>query len=327
MEELQESAANQAALEARLEAVFAERFDALANRITDDIAAVRGETDSLEQQIGELKLRHRDAREAKTTAERLVVRVDELVGVRAGDAEAAQVAAADLGARVEALAASLHAEVAEARGAVDGLAEQSVAAAAKVERALRKELRGIAERLEESDEGKLEALEAAVAKLKRRLEKQAALGEEQVRVTERALRKGLASLGERLADTESDYVDAGKAMRRSIERLGAAVVEADARMAHQIPVSEAEGCVAFAPTAVGYRLIELPGTPPEVGSTIELDSIDGALVVTGLRTLAAAARQSCVRATSTAPSTPVSAYPGALRPLPAVGDACALRPN
>ena len=281
VKEMQESGANQAALEARLESVFAERFDVLANRITDEMAAVRAEKVSLEEQIGELRLRHRDAREAKTAAERLVVRVDELVGLRAGDAEAAQVAAADLAMRMEALAVSLHAEVAEARGAVDGLAEQSVAAVAKVERALRKDLRGIAERLEEGDAGKLEALEASVAKLKRRLEKQAALGDEQVRVTERALRKGLASLGERLAGTESAYVDAGKAMRRSIERLGAAVVEADARMAHQIPVSEAEGCVAFAPTAVGYRLIELPGAPPEVGSTIELDTIDGALVVTG----------------------------------------------
>ena len=103
---------------------------------------------------------------------------------------------------------------------------------------------------------------------------------EQARATERALRKGLASLGERLVDTESAYVDAGKALRRSIERLGAAVVEADARMADQIPVSEAEGCVAFAPTAAGYRLVELPGTPPEIGSTIELEECEGPLVVT-----------------------------------------------
>ena len=61
---------------------------------------------------------------------------------------------------------------------------------------------------------------------------------------------------------------------------GAAVVEADARMADQIPVSEADGCVAFAPTPSGYRLVELPGTPPEVGATLELECSDGPLVVT-----------------------------------------------
>ena len=69
-------------------------------------------------------------------------------------------------------------------------------------------------------------------------------------------------------------------MRRSIERLGAAVVEADARMADQIPVLPVEGCVAFAPTAAGYRLVEIAGVPPEIGSTIELQDIDGSLVVT-----------------------------------------------
>jgi hypothetical protein len=45
-------------------------------------------------------------------------------------------------------------------------------------------------------------------------------------------------------------------------------------------VSETEGCVAFAPTADGYRLVELPGRPPEIGSTLELDVCDGPLVVT-----------------------------------------------
>ena len=123
-------------------------------------------------------------------------------------------------------------------------------------------------------------LEARLGVLEHRFEGQLALGEEQVRVTERALRKGLASLGERLVDSEAAYADAGNALRRSIERLGAAVVEADARMADAIPVDEAEGCVAFAPTAAGYRLVELPGARPELGSTLELDCSDGPLVVT-----------------------------------------------
>ncbi len=343
---LQEAASGQAALEERLETHFAQRLDALGNRFTDEIAAVRGETGSLGAQIDELRLRHRDGQKARAAAQQLAERVDALVELRTEDAEAAQVAAADLASRMDALAESSRAEVAEVRSAADGFAEQiselhglraddlataesaaarlaarldaeaerSVASAREVERSLKKELKGVAARLDESDAGGIEArkelqdeleravssvgwrlerieeslasdgtaaLQAAVAKLERRLAKQAAIGEEQVRVTERALRKGLKSLGERLADTESEYVDAGKAMRRSIERLGAAVVEADARMAHQIPVSEGEGCVAFAPTKDGYRLIELPGKAPNVGSTIELENVDGPLVVTG----------------------------------------------
>ena len=57
-------------------------------------------------------------------------------------------------------------------------------------------------------------------------------------------------------------------------------MEAEARMADQIPVADVEGCVAFAPTTTGYRLVELPGRPPEIGSTVELDGCDGPLVVT-----------------------------------------------
>ena len=85
--------------------------------------------------------------------------------------------------------------------------------------ALRGELERVAasvswrlERIEESlgSGDRWAQLEEAVAELGRRLDAQAAIGEEQVRATERALRKGLASLGERLADSESTYVDAGK---------------------------------------------------------------------------------------------------------------------
>ena len=241
---LQEASSGQAELE---------RLEGLETRLGGEVATMRKETASVRARIDELhSLREADTRAAKK----------------------ARSASERLAERVETIAVAAE-------------------AAPAIEKALRKELRvelervGSSmgwrlERIEESlASGDVAELEAAVAELGRRLEQQTAIGEEQVRVTERALRKGLAKLGKRLADTESEYVDAGNSMRRSIERLGAAVVEADARMAHQVPVSEAEGCVAFAPTAVGYRLIELPGKPPEVGSTIELDSIEGALVVTG----------------------------------------------
>jgi len=186
----------------------------------------------------------------------LAARIDGLLGLRHADAQAAHAASEELGKRLEALAA-LRADDAEAA--------RAVAQASEVERGLRDELERVASSVEE---------------LGRRLETQAAIGEEQARATERALRKGLASLGKRLTGSGSKYAEPGKGLRRSIERLGAAVVEADARMADQIPVSEAEGCVAFAPTAEGYRLVELPGTPPEIGSMVELEGCDDPLLVT-----------------------------------------------
>ena len=236
-----------------------------------------------------------EAADARSAAASIGAQLAELQGWRADDLAAAELAGAELAARL------------------DDHAVRSAAAAFEVEQALREELGGVAARLEERDVQGIEAreelrgelervassvgwrlerieeslaaddsaeLKASLAELERKLEGQSVLSEEQVRVTERALRKGLAALGERLVDSETAYVDAGNALRRSIERLGAAVVEADARMADQIPVSEADGCVAFAPTPSGYRLVELPGTPPEIGATLELECSDGPLVVT-----------------------------------------------
>ena len=104
-------------------------------------------------------------------------------------------------------------------------------------------------------------------------------------MTERALRKGLATLGERLSETESAYSEAGDALRRSIERLGRAIVETDTRIAgRDDPEPEAqrrtEAFVAFAPTTEGYRLLVIAGGTPEIGQTIELSEHDSPLVVT-----------------------------------------------
>ena len=307
VQDLQAAAADRVAWEARLESMLEQRLDGLAARVTDEVAgaraeaehavgAVREQTESLGARIDELhSLRQAEAHELRTASEQLGARVETMAGLRARDAETARAATADLTARLE------------------DLALRSAAASCEVEQALRDELGGVAARLEERDASGIEAreelrgeleravssvgwrlerieeslasddlagLKAKVAELGRGLEEQAAIGEEQSRAAERAIRKGLASLGERLVDTESAYADAGNALRRSIQRLGAAVVEADARMADQIPLAEAEGCVAFAPTTAGYRLVELPGKPPELGSTIELEGCEGALVVT-----------------------------------------------
>jgi hypothetical protein len=275
---------------------LAERVEALAGLRADDAEAARAAAEDLSARLESLaESLHAEAADARAAAEGVATKIDDLQGLRAADLAAADSAGAELAARL------------------DDHAVRSAAAAFEVEQALREELGGVAARLEERDAQGIEAredlrgelervassvgwrlerieeslaaddsaeLKATVAGLERRLEGQVAMGAEQVRVTERALRKGLASLGERLVDSESAYVEAGNTLRRSIERLGAAVVEADVRMADQIPVSEAEGCVAFAPTATGYRLVELPGKPPEVGSTVELEACDGPLVVT-----------------------------------------------
>jgi colicin import membrane protein len=279
---------------------LAERVEALAARHADDADAARATASELAERltslVGSLHAEAADARAAADGLEaHVAAQIGDLSSRYADDLAAAELAGAELAARL------------------DDHALRSAAAAFEVEQELRDELGGVAARLEEQDARGIEAreelrgelervsssvgwrlerieeslasddteeLKSALVEVERRLEGQVALGEEQVRQTERALRKGLASLGERLVSSESAYVEAGKTLRRSIERLGAAVVEADARMADQIPVAEVEGCVAFAPTAAGYRLVELPGKPPEVGSTVELEGCDGPLVVT-----------------------------------------------
>ena len=57
IEALQEAASGQAALEERLETLFAQRLDELGNRFTDEVAAVRGEAGSLGARI-DLSLIH-----------------------------------------------------------------------------------------------------------------------------------------------------------------------------------------------------------------------------------------------------------------------------
>jgi hypothetical protein len=275
---------------------LAERIEVVAERQEDSWQATHAAAEDLSARIEALAGALRtEAADARAAAGELTVRIGDLYDLRSDDLAAAELAGAELAARL------------------DDHAVRSAAGALELERVLREEVNGLAARLEEKDASGIEAreelrgelervassvgwrlerieeslaadhsaeLEAKVLELARRLDEQAAVGQEQVRVTERALRKGLASLGERLVDTESAYADAGKALRRSIERLGAAVVEADARMADQIPVSEAEGCVAFAPTPDGYRLVEIPGPPPEIGSEVMLEICEGALVVT-----------------------------------------------
>ena len=275
---------------------LAERIEVVAEIQEDSWEATRAAAQDLSARIEASAAALRaEAAEARAAADELTVRIQDLYDLRTDDLAAAELAGAELAARLDDHAVRSAAEALELervlRHEVDGIAarlEERDASGIEAREELRGELERVAssvgwrlERIEESLASDQSAeLQAKVAELAGRLDEQAALGQEQVRVTERALRKGLASLGERLVDTESAYADAGNALRRSIERLGAAVVEADARMADQVPVSEAEGCVAFAPTPDGYRLVEIPGPPPEIGAEIVLEVCDGPLVVT-----------------------------------------------
>lgn len=279
--------------------------DELAARV-DELHALRdADADAARVAAGELITRmealatslRSEAAAAAAAASAAREQIERLAGLREDDLEASRIAGAELVARL------------------DDLAIRSAAAAAEAERALRSDLDALAAAVEERDEAgsgarqqlrleleraasslgwRLERIEEAlasdeheslretIAELEQRLEQQVAVQDEQVRVTERALRKGLASLGERLLETQAGYHEAGSALRRSIERLGAAVVEADARIAEQIPLSELEGYVAFAPTGDGYRLLQVEGRPPQLGATVEVDGVEGPLVVTRL---------------------------------------------
>ncbi len=185
-------------------------------------------------------------------------RIDELQGLRHADVQAARAANEMFGKRLDMLAVARDGDADASLNTVRALEEAQALRAGlhdrldRVEASLGQRLERIEESLAADDRTELSAM---VAELGCRLDEQAAIGEE------RALSA------------------AGKGPGQ-IERLGAAVVAADASMTERVPVPEGEGFVAFAPTAAGYRLIEVPGRPPEIGSTLELDVCDGPLVVT-----------------------------------------------
>jgi hypothetical protein len=179
-----------------------------------------------------------------------------------------------LGVGHEAALAALHGRLDELAGAThteaDRLAGLELAAASTNVR-----LEGLEAR--QASDG---AVGEQIAALTARLDSELALAEARGTATERAIRKGLAGLGERLTANEETYLESGAALRRSIERLGAAVVEADTRLA-DLPLDPPDhGYVAFVPTPDGYRLRPLDGAVPGVGAVLELDEAAGPLRVT-----------------------------------------------
>ena len=186
----------------------------------------------------------------------------------------------ELSSRIEGLSAAYDPAVAALHARLDELAAVQ---AAELER-----LAGI-EHAAASANVRLEGLEARhahdgtvsdqITVLTTRLDNELELAEERSKAVERAIRKGLASLGERLTAKEEAYLESGAAFRRSLERLGAAVVEADTRLADMPLDPPANGYVAFVPTPDGYRLRPLDGAAPDVGEIIEVESASGPLRV------------------------------------------------
>jgi chromosome segregation ATPase len=130
------------------------------------------------------------------------------------------------------------------------------------------------------------SVETRLDELARRLDAEASQADERTRATERALRKGLTALGQQLAESEAVYTDAGNALRRSIERLGRAIVETDARISsreEQVEIGprvDVGSYVAFVPTADGYRLVPVDGSAPQTGAVLQLEDHGQQLVVT-----------------------------------------------
>jgi hypothetical protein len=244
-----------------IESMLEQRLETLESRLTVEAASARADADkAIDTLRGE--------------ARSLAARIDEMLSLRHDDAQAARDSNEDLVDRLASIARS----VADVEARYAAREESSVDLEATVT-----SLTARLGHIEESAPGN-ETVEVAlhVADLESRVEALIAIGEEQARVTERAISTGLASLGKRVAGSKKKYSKKGKGRRRSIERLGAAVIEAGARLADQIPVAETDGCVAFAPTADGYRLVELRGSPPQVGAKVKVKGCGGPLVVTRL---------------------------------------------
>ncbi len=223
-----------------VEAGLAHRLDGLVERVeseTHAIAALREQADARAQWIGELE-----------------------TGIAVG---------------LDELGRALRGELAQLERALD---ESTAANRQAIADGLERVAGSLTWRLEQVERALADGeLAARLDAVEQRVDDGAAISDEHVRVTERALRKGLAALGERIAEAEGAYVESGNALRRSIERLGFAIAEADVRIderddpvAVEQHLTTATAHVAFAPTDEGYRLVALDGPPPAIGDEVEL---------------------------------------------------------
>ena len=189
----------------------------------------------------------------------------------------------DLMARIDTVATSHSDALAAVQARLDKAADVDQGRLVALERAsaaASTRLEGVETKLADGEE----TVAKRVDGLEKRFEKEAKRAEERGKATEKAIRKGLAALAERFTANEQAYVESGQALRRTIERLGAAVIEADTRIAEMPLDAPDSGYVAFVPTGDGYRLRPFEGTVPAVGEVIDLGEEGGQLRVSRLAT-------------------------------------------
>ena len=294
---------------ASLRAELTDRLEALDQRVASFAASVddvrQATTGELDDAIAALRkdvegrAADVDGRVAETEREAVALReqLERLLeAAEAKDAER-KTAEVDLERRIEELSARLAEALAtpetgdataldEVRSELASLAKRLKRSDKETAEALAKlttDLEGVAQssldligHVERGGAGDSSELDSRIDGLERRIEADSARADEQVRATEEALREGLAALGGRLAETESSYIEAGDALRRSIERLGAAIVEADSFAPEHVPAAapadepQTGPFLAFVPSGGGYGLRELEGTVPAVGSSVSI---------------------------------------------------------
>jgi hypothetical protein len=88
-----------------------------------------------------------------------------------------------------------------------------------------------------------------------------------------------AAMQERLDEIEAARVADAAALAARLAGIEASLAQRGSQPATTEAESPERGFVAFVPAPNGYRMLELPGAPPEIGSTVELDGCDGPLVV------------------------------------------------
>lgn len=272
---------------------LAEQFGSMEQRFEELAAGARKDHESLEQKVEEIvaaltdevggQRRAADDRVAAIEQDAVALRseISELrVSADVGEAWREGIEA-DLGRRVEKLGKRLKSELPDTPIDFSPALDE-----------LRAELSALAARVDGSDTVTAGELEALKAQFEEQLAAEAGRTEEQVRAADEALRAGLSSLSERLAETESTYLETGDALRQSIERLGAAIVDGDGDTAAETSdeaevetefetESDAERpFIAFVPNGSGYSIQELNGFAPVVGEPVPVIDRDGEFVVT-----------------------------------------------
>jgi len=290
------------AVEDRIAAVEA-RTSELSTRSAGDVESLRSELTGISERIVDADA----VADLRSEVEQHGARVDELRGEQAAFQRHTEDRAAGRSAELSALRARLETvesalsdgsgwtdAIGEAYTRVDRLESRLVETMASeaVERNAEIEALGAAtsERLAalEGNQVKrkdLRELRDAVERVEQRVDERREHDETATRAVEEAVRDGLAALGERLTAAEASYLNAGRALGRSIEGLGHAISGADAHLTGvDVPPAsdraEHTSFVAFAPTAEGYRLVACDGRAPALGDHVEIPEHDGVLVVT-----------------------------------------------